>query len=166
MRVGLASDSWETRHGAALALRASIRGIAAFYSKSGRLPAEVTDTFAANIMDIAVRALCALAQERFADFSDVSAVSPVREMCSQVLTVGASCLATICDSESTVRISGLVDTLRNLARYGTEWDVRHAGLVALKYLSLSLLRAGSALGRIIKVRAHEGTYFCNRGRCP
>ena len=139
LQTRLSSDEWEVRHGAALGMRASLRGIRAICARlqSSFIPPLVARDIAANTMDIIVRSLCALAQERFADFSEASTISPVREMCSQVLTIGASCLAHV-RAESRGHIPALVSTLLCLVDSDADWDVRHAGLVALKYLSLSL----------------------------
>ena len=143
-RKSLNHENWETRHGGALGLRSCLQGIFAASPSIERMNPRRIASCSACVTDAMVRALCALMQERFSDFASVAAVSPVREMCSQVLAVGARCIAILPGSSSKGDVDNLIRTLCALAHPdeaqhpdSASWDIRHAALVALKYFIIS-----------------------------
>ncbi|KAJ1340482.1 hypothetical protein BSLG_004929 [Batrachochytrium salamandrivorans] len=86
LSLDLFSPIWEIRHGAAIGLRELLK---AHGTGLGRI---VGLSRAANIArhrawteDLAIRLLCVLALDRFADFVGDQAVLPVRETCAQTL---------------------------------------------------------------------------------
>ncbi|KAJ1569869.1 btaf1 RNA polymerase II, B-TFIID transcription factor-associated, 170kDa, partial [Nowakowskiella sp. JEL0078] len=135
LSLDLFSPHWEIRHGAAIGLREVIQ---AHGGGAGRI---VGDTPAISVLrhrlwieDVAIRLLCVLALDRFADYLGDSVVVPVREMCAQAL--GA--LVKWCDvatSEKVLRVGilRLVEDGVVGQDFQRRWEVRHAGLVALKY---------------------------------
>lgn len=87
------------------------------------------------LQDLSIRLLCVLALDRFADFVGDSVVVPVRESCSQTLGVVASlCDAGVC---RLIMFNGLLKLIDGCGDENnndkSRWEVRHAGLIGLKY---------------------------------
>ncbi|KAI9145271.1 hypothetical protein BKA69DRAFT_1108764 [Paraphysoderma sedebokerense] len=141
--VYLFDPQWEVRHGSAIGLREVLK---VHGSGSGKL---VGLTPAINEMvhrqwleDVSIRILCVFALDRFGDFVGDTVVAPVREMCAQAL--GAllthmtpphvskvqSCLLQLVSFSSPPVKSpaSSIPTGRDL------WEVKHAGLLGLKYV--------------------------------
>ncbi|KAI3435532.1 hypothetical protein D9Q98_001597 [Chlorella vulgaris] len=144
--------AWEVRHGAALALREVLRsqaGAAAVHapvapqpggwsaaSGRGKLAlgpvsvADVTAAAAANarwLEDCAIHLLCVLALDRFGDFVSDQVVAPVRETAAQAMGAVARPLPQHA-------LPSLLGALRQLSEHSGEWEVRHGGLLGLKYV--------------------------------
>ncbi|PKI84186.1 Mot1p [Malassezia vespertilionis] len=142
LSVELFSPTWESRHGAALGLREIFRTQG---SGGGKKMGESLDTNTnlhhAWAEDLAVRLLCVFALDRLGDFVFDQVVAPVRETASQTL---AQLLPHISEDlvhathnvllemirQDSVREANLVG---NGQRNGYIWEVRHAGLLGLKY---------------------------------
>jgi hypothetical protein len=115
--------SWHVRHGALLGILAIMRAWKAYQSK---------ESFGVWPHDILARCICALALDRFGDYSGVSVadtssgvVSPIREMAGQVFSVVFFMAPETIQNDA---ISTLVELSRN-----KEWEVRQGALLALKY---------------------------------
>lgn len=125
--VDLLSPRWETRHGAATALRELIKlhsdsaGKNIYMSKE-----EMENSHQMWVEDVTLRLLCVLSLDRFGDFVSDQVVAPVRETCAQVL--GA-----ILKQMSIDKIEKTVNILIMLTKQ-KEWEVRHGGLLGMKYL--------------------------------
>lgn len=78
------------------------------------------------LQDLAFRLLCVLALDRFGDFVSDQVVAPVRETCAQVL--GA--VLKLMEKEN---VESVLKIVSQLARQN-EWEARHGGLLALKYI--------------------------------
>ena len=76
--------------------------------------------------DAALRFLCVLSLDRFGDFVSDQVVAPVRETCAQVL-------GTILKEMETNKVQETINVLLKLIKQ-KEWEVRHGGLLGLKYL--------------------------------
>lgn len=76
--------------------------------------------------DVAIRLLCVLALDRFGDFVSDAVVAPVRETCAQ-------CLGTVLKLMVENGCRGTLKVLLQLLSQ-KEWEVRHGGLLGLKYL--------------------------------
>lgn len=76
--------------------------------------------------DAALRLICVLSLDRFGDFISDQVVAPVRETCAQVL-------GTIVKEMTVNQVYEVVNLLRILMKQ-EEWEVRHGGLLGLKYL--------------------------------
>lgn len=123
----LFSSSWETRHGAATALREvlSVHGKGA--GRATYIPTnEMEQSHQIWLEDMAIRLLCVLALDRFGDFVSDSVVAPVRETCAQTLCT----ILKLMDSQS---CTGVLDILLKLLEHN-EWEARHGGLLGIKYL--------------------------------
>ncbi|KAL5254709.1 hypothetical protein ACHWQZ_G014221 [Mnemiopsis leidyi] len=105
------STEWEHRHGAAIGLRSIIRKHR--YTRSW-------------LEDLSLRLVTVLALDRFGDYVSHEVVAPVRETTAQVLGIISSHLAT----EDMLLLQGLFLQLLG----SEEWQARHGGLLAIKYL--------------------------------
>ncbi|KAI6111007.1 hypothetical protein F5141DRAFT_1111960 [Pisolithus sp. B1] len=128
LEVDLFSPAWETRHGAAMALRELLKtqGI------SGGMKDLVSVEENARAHEewcnhLAAKLLCVFVLDRFGDFVSDQVVAPVRETVSQTL---ASLLLHM-PLRSVVHVhsakTGKVDERNHV------WEVRHAGLLGIKY---------------------------------
>lgn len=120
----LLSASWETRHGAASALRELLK--AKVSHGAGRRHVQDEDGHQSWLEDLALRLLCVLALDRFGDFVSDQVVAPVRETCAQALGVVASRMR---DD----RVALLLDLLAQLTKQ-SQWEARHGALLGFKYL--------------------------------
>lgn len=123
----LNDSAWIIRHGAAIGLREILK----FHARSAGKSAGLTDEQQQNAhykwhIDCSIRLLQLLILDRFSDFSDDVTVSPVRETAAQVLAIVYTCL-------NDTYLSKILDILIILMSQ-SKWEVRHSGLLALKYL--------------------------------
>ncbi|KAJ3055042.1 btaf1 RNA polymerase II, B-TFIID transcription factor-associated, 170kDa, partial [Rhizophlyctis rosea] len=140
--LDLFHPKWTTRHGAAIALREIIKIHACGAGKLVGVSKEENGKRNKKWMeDVGIHFLCVLGLDRFADFVGDQAVSPVRETVAQAL--GA--LMRWCDKELCVKVleEGLLKLVDGVGGQGNgkienagtneQWQVRHGGLVGLKY---------------------------------
>ncbi|KAK3929318.1 TATA-binding protein-associated factor 172 [Frankliniella fusca] len=123
----LFSCCWETRHGAATALREFIK----IHGPGGGKIANVTKKEMELLHqhwleDVALRLLCVLGLDRFGDFVSDQVTAPVRETCAQALGM----VLQIMPSQS---VHQALQVLLELLKH-REWEARHGGLLGLKYL--------------------------------
>ncbi|KAJ1345047.1 hypothetical protein BSLG_000562 [Batrachochytrium salamandrivorans] len=147
LSLDLFSPIWEIRHGAAIGLRELLK---AHGTGLGRI---VGLSRAANIArhrawteDLAIRLLCVLALDRFADFVGDQAVLPVRETCAQTLGT----LMHLSDPELCLLVvnkgfvpligdpfgqaNGQEQQRGSVSSHSSEqWEVRHSALIGLKF---------------------------------
>ncbi|KAJ3098886.1 btaf1 RNA polymerase II, B-TFIID transcription factor-associated, 170kDa [Phlyctochytrium planicorne] len=138
--------SWEIRHGAAIGLREVLKIHGAGPGRIVGLPMERNNSRHQQwLEDVSIRLLCVLALDRFADFVGDHVMVPVRETCAQTLGV----ILQFCNSDLCLRVvsQGLIKLVEgrevlkkaatDAARSGdgrdVGWEVRHAGLIGLKY---------------------------------
>lgn len=125
--LDLFNPKWETRHGAATALRELFKTHASGGGKSVFMTAaEMEENHLLWLEDAVLRLLCVLALDRFGDFISDQVVAPVRETCAQVLGTTLKDMP-ICIVQNTV------DVLMRLMTQ-EEWEVRHGGLLGIKYM--------------------------------
>ena len=144
--VGLFAPAWEVRHGAALGLRELIKLHGASAGRTvGDAPQANDQANAERLLGLAHAVLTLLALDRFGDFNADQLVAPVRETAGQAL---ASVLVHLPARHVTEVHAVLVGMVRQdwlqagsasamsaaggRAR-GYAWEVRHAGLLGLKY---------------------------------
>ncbi|WVO17696.1 hypothetical protein L204_105394 [Cryptococcus depauperatus] len=124
--------TWQTRHGSALAIMEILRSLSSSFAL--RQPA--------FLLSLARQLLYLLAMDRFGDFVGDTVIAPVRETAAQTLGVFLKYLPT----SSVVEIHNTLMTMvkQPWAKRGKEaeqnqkgekfaWEVRHAGLLGLKY---------------------------------
>ncbi|XP_042211205.1 TATA-binding protein-associated factor 172-like [Homarus americanus] len=127
LATDLFSLAWETRHGAATALRQVIKvhgrggGKTTYHTKE-----QMEQNHQAWLEDMAVRLMCVLALDRFGDFVSDQVVAPVRETCAQAL-------GSILHLLSEGGVYGVLSLLETMLSWG-DWEARHGGLLGLKYL--------------------------------
>ncbi|KAJ1561339.1 btaf1 RNA polymerase II, B-TFIID transcription factor-associated, 170kDa [Cladochytrium tenue] len=141
LALDLFHPNWERRHGAALGLREILKTHVNGAGRLADLDVAVNETRHRNwLEDISIRLLCVLALDRFADFVGDHAVAPVRETCAQTLGV----VVKSCDKPTCLRIvhQGLLKLIQGgegakrqdqTSARESRWEVRHAGLIGLKY---------------------------------
>ncbi|KAH8383101.1 hypothetical protein KR009_006769, partial [Drosophila setifemur] len=126
--IDLFHAKWEVRHGAATALRELINQHAQGAGKSVQQTREQMDESHSRwLEDAALRLLCVLCLDRFGDFVSDQVVAPVRETCAQVL-------GTLVKEIDAGKVQRIVDILLQLIQHKNEWEVRHGGLLGLKYV--------------------------------
>lgn len=125
--IDLFSPRWETRHGAATALRELLKSHINGAGKSAYMTSDEMEVFHLLwLEDVVLRLLCVLALDRFGDFVSDQVVAPVRETCAQVL--GA-----VLKEMPIGKVENTVTILRQLIKQ-KEWEVRHGGLLGIKYM--------------------------------
>ncbi len=149
--VDLLHPAWETRHGAALGLRAILGSQAesaginvsiedvptGWLAAEGRgrpnlMPLEAADVERAAreneiwLEDCAMHLLCVLALDQFGDFASDDVVAPVRETAAQALGIVSASMSAALFSK----------TIKSLSKIGLadNWEARHGALSGLKYL--------------------------------
>ncbi|XP_041362673.1 TATA-binding protein-associated factor 172-like isoform X2 [Gigantopelta aegis] len=123
----LFNNAWEVRHGAATGLRDVIK----LHGRSSGMASDTPSDELSSInqvwlSDLSLRLLCVLALDRFGDFVSDEVVAPVRETCAQTLGVIVKYL----DIDGVHGVLGVLLQLLSQNR----WEVRHGGLLSLKYL--------------------------------
>ncbi|XP_060582986.1 TATA-binding protein-associated factor 172-like [Ruditapes philippinarum] len=127
LMADLFHTAWETRHGAATGLREVIKLHGRGAGKSQDTPADQMS--AVNqiwLSDLALRLLSVIALDRFGDYVSDEVVAPVRETCAQTLGVVIKFL----EADG---IQGVLCILLQLLTQ-KQWEVRHGGLLGMKYL--------------------------------
>ncbi|PCH38434.1 SNF2 chromatin remodeling protein [Wolfiporia cocos MD-104 SS10] len=147
LEVDLFSPAWEVRHGAAMALRELLK----LQGKYGGM--QVGLSWEENLIaherwcnDLAVKFLCVFVLDRFGDFVSDQVVAPVRETVSQtlaslllhmprrsVLRVHSVLLQMICQ-DFPIAVKHTKSKTKDMGgERGHVWEVRHAGLLGIKY---------------------------------
>ncbi|OQR73984.1 TATA-binding protein-associated factor 172-like [Tropilaelaps mercedesae] len=136
----LFKPSWETRHGAATALRELTRlhGTGAGIVK-GMTREEMIASNQQYLENLALRFVCVLALDKFGDFLSDQVVAPVRETTAQAL---GFCLRQM----EPQKVDALLDILLKMADSRDSWEARHGGLLGIKYL-LAISGQSSTNGR-------------------
>eukprot|EP00794_Sanderia_malayensis_P009222 gene9222-10196_t len=119
--------AWEVRHGAASGLREIIKIHGNGAGKRKDMSSE--QMYKANkewLEDAALRLLCIFALDQFGDYVSDDVVAPVRETCSQTLGAVLHCM----DDDSVSKVLGVLLTLQEQE----QWQVRHGGLLGIKYV--------------------------------
>ncbi|XP_058055877.1 TATA-binding protein-associated factor 172 [Anopheles bellator] len=125
--LDLFSPRWETRHGSATALRELLKSHSQGAGKSvGMSKTEMERQHQLWLEDATLRLLCVLALDRFGDFVSDQVVAPVRETCAQVL-------GTVLRQLPLAKVHQTVNILLTFVKQ-KEWEVRHGGLLGIKYM--------------------------------
>ncbi|EFA86022.1 SNF2-related domain-containing protein [Heterostelium album PN500] len=127
--IDLFNPQWEIRHGSAVGLRELCRkhgkgGGVTVYTKPERI--ELVNTL--WLEDFAIRLLCVIALDRFGDYISDQVVAPVRETCAQVLGLVVKYM----NADSVMRVLSVLLHLQD----NKQWEVRHGGLLGIKYLAV------------------------------
>jgi TATA-binding protein-associated factor len=140
----LRSGEWEARHGSSLALRDLVR----LHGESYGMHDNCTDSQNKRLHETALGSVAAvilemLAQDRFGDFVGDQVVAPVREAGSQALAslMRHLDLRSVADIHSVLLHMILQEWISRKSAAGSInspaikhiWELRHAGLMGLKY---------------------------------
>lgn len=127
LKCDIFNSKWEIRHGSAAALRAILKNHIKDCGKNINLSEKENENLHnCWLEDMSLRLMYVLALDRFGDFVSDQVVAPVRETAAQVLgTIQIS----IPDSKVEQTVKTLITFLKQ-----EEWEVRHAGLLGLKYI--------------------------------
>lgn len=117
LRSNALNANWTVRHGALLGLKSIL-------TRSGMAWDDLL------LAVVARDVLSVLVLDRFADFVGDQTVAPVRETAAQVLTLVFTHL-----KQNPVARKLLWETSLELAQHPDEWQIRHGGLLCIKYLS-------------------------------
>lgn len=141
LKVDVLHPSWEVRHGALMALREIVKTQGgAGGALAGPPPSDNAGHHSAWCEDLAASILRVFALDRFGDFVGDQVVAPVRETASQALS---ALLVHMPPGDVRLTQSVLMDMVAQTAvkelrreegRRNHFWEVRHAGLLGLKYL--------------------------------
>ncbi|XP_022080347.1 TATA-binding protein-associated factor 172-like isoform X2 [Acanthaster planci] len=127
LSTDLFHQSWEVRHGAATGIREVVKVHGQSAGKSVDQPLDQQESLNQMWMeDMALRLLCVLTLDRFGDFVSDEVVAPVRETCAQALGV-------VLHHMTTAGVHGVLGVLLQLLSQ-EQWEVRHGGLLGMKYL--------------------------------
>uniref|UniRef100_A0A8C8JL13 BTAF1 RNA polymerase II, B-TFIID transcription factor-associated n=1 Tax=Oncorhynchus tshawytscha TaxID=74940 RepID=A0A8C8JL13_ONCTS len=122
----LFNPSWEIRHGAGTGLREILKSQG---TGGGKLVGSTAEQMERHhqewLEDVVIRLLCVFALDRFGDFVSDEVVAPVRETCAQTLGVA---LRHMTDSGVAMTVDILLKLLTE-----DQWEVRHGGLLGIKY---------------------------------
>ncbi|KAI0078954.1 SNF2 chromatin remodeling protein [Panus rudis PR-1116 ss-1] len=147
LEVDLFSPAWEVRHGAAMALRELLKSQGRFGGMQVGLPWEENEIAHEKwCNDLAVKLLCIFVLDRFGDFVSDQVVAPVRETVSQTLAslllhmprrsvmhVHSILLQMIRQDFAPPANQAATKTPGRKTAAGHVWEVRHAGLLGIKY---------------------------------
>lgn len=124
--LDLFNPAWEIRHGAAIALREIVRHQGKSAGKRLDLLQESNDKLNQLwLVDISLTSICILGLDKFGDFLFDQVVAPVRENAAQLL---GCCVSVMLEPYAHRVVTILLKMLEN-----PSWEVRHGGIIGLKY---------------------------------
>ncbi|KAI8967520.1 hypothetical protein BDF20DRAFT_899694 [Mycotypha africana] len=132
--LDLFDPAWEIRHGAGIGLRSILKAHGDGAGKKlAANKAKNEELHNAWLEDVAIRLLCVFALDRFADFVSDQVVCPVRETCSQTLGVVLQYMSPFAVQKVHENLLKLINQSDPAFEGRSIWEVRHAGLLGLKY---------------------------------
>ncbi|WAQ86176.1 hypothetical protein PtA15_6A808 [Puccinia triticina] len=175
LMIDLFSSQWEYRHGAALSLIPLLKIQGSGAAKSvGVTRLQNSEQHQLWMEDIGLRLICLLSLDRFGDYVGDQVIAPVRETAAQAISLVGRYL----DQSGVQHMLSIFHQMveqknaRSHPQRGYAWQVRHAGLLGMKYLVAvknDMLRVGpkedlndatgstSANDPILKPEANNGT---------
>ena len=118
---------WEYRHGAAVGLRAIIKLHGNGAGKAAdAAPKKIHALHDGWMEDMAIRLICVCALDHFGDFVTDEVVAPVRNTAAEALSV-------VLKYMRQEAVGHVLTNLLELQRH-SNWQVRHGGLLGIKYL--------------------------------
>ena len=134
LKFDLFDESWEIRHGAAMALREIVRVHGAGAGRERGLDRLNNDRSNESwLNDLACRLCCILMLDRFGDYISDNVVAPIRETVGQTLgALMAHLSSTTVNSVYTVLYRMVMQT--DLNTPSRIWEVCHGGMTGMRYL--------------------------------
>lgn len=146
----LFENSWEMRHGAAIALREIVRYQGKSAGKRSDLPKSINEKLNQLwLVDMALKAITVLALDKFGDFLFDQVIAPVRENAAQLLSC---CVLNLPHDIACLLMKKLLEMLDS-----PNWETRHGGILGLKY-SLSVV--DSAVTKRILIESFDHIFKC------
>ncbi|POV96247.1 hypothetical protein PSTT_15759 [Puccinia striiformis] len=137
LMIDLFSSQWEFRHGAALTLIPLLKIQGSGAAKSVGAPRyRNSEQHQSWMEDIGLRLICLLSLDRFGDYVGDQVHAPVRETAAQAISLVGRWL----DQSGVQHMLSIFHQMveqKNVASHpqrGYAWQVRHAGLLGMKYL--------------------------------
>ncbi|KNE89981.1 hypothetical protein PSTG_16566 [Puccinia striiformis f. sp. tritici PST-78] len=137
LMIDLFSSQWEFRHGAALTLIPLLKIQGSGAAKSVGAPRyRNSEQHQSWMEDIGLRLICLLSLDRFGDYVGDQVIAPVRETAAQAISLVGRWL----DQSGVQHMLSIFHQMveqKNVASHpqrGYAWQVRHAGLLGMKYL--------------------------------
>ncbi|KAI9618039.1 hypothetical protein KEM48_006979 [Puccinia striiformis f. sp. tritici PST-130] len=137
LMIDLFSSQWEFRHGAALTLIPLLKIQGSGAAKSVGAPRyRNSEQHQSWMEDIGLRLICLLSLDRFGDYVGDQVIAPVRETAAQAISFVGRWL----DQSGVQHMLSIFHQMveqKNVASHpqrGYAWQVRHAGLLGMKYL--------------------------------
>jgi len=125
--IDLFSPLWQIRHGASVGLREICKRHGSGGGKTIHTPIDQLDYVNSKwLEDFSLRLLCVIALDRFGDYVSDQVVAPVRETCAQTLGVVVKYM----NRDGVLKVLDILLQLQN----NKQWEVRHGGLLGIKYL--------------------------------
>lgn len=121
---------WEARHGAAVGVRQMLAVHAESVGRRSLCSLRADRENARWLEDIACRLLCVLAMDRFGDFVGDAVVAPVRETAAMAMAAASRAMS---DSQVADLVRVML-TLLESEQAQRQWEVRHAVLLAVRYV--------------------------------
>ncbi|KAI8080523.1 hypothetical protein BDF21DRAFT_444546 [Thamnidium elegans] len=159
--LDLFDPAWEIRHGAGIGLRSIMKAHGEGAGKRVGSKAKNDALHNAWLEDVAIRLLCVFALDRFADFVSDQVVCPVRETCSQTLGVVLQYMQPASVKKVHENLLKLINQDDDSFGGRSIWEVRHAGLLGLKYTVavrkdlVEMLVEGTTGAVILGLRDHD-----------
>ncbi|CAO3683683.1 unnamed protein product [Rhizopus stolonifer] len=159
--LDLFDPAWEIRHGAGIGLRSILKAHGEGSGKKVGCREKNGELHNAWLEDCAIRLLCVFALDRFADFVSDQVVCPVRETCSQTLGVVLQYMTPEAVKQVHENLLKLIDQQDPAFDGRSIWEVRHAGLLGLKYAVavrkdlVDILVEGTTGAVILGLRDHD-----------
>ncbi|CEG64225.1 Putative TATA-binding protein associated factor Mot1 [Rhizopus microsporus] len=159
--LDLFDPAWEIRHGAGIGLRSILKAHGAGAGKKVGYKEKNKELHNAWLEDCAIRLLCVFALDRFADFVSDQVVCPVRETCSQTLGVVLQYMTPEAVGKVHDNLLKLINQQDPAFAGKSIWEVRHAGLLGLKYTVavrkdlVEMLVEGTTGAIILGLRDHD-----------
>ncbi|KAI7862134.1 hypothetical protein BDF14DRAFT_1746376 [Spinellus fusiger] len=160
--MDLFDPAWEIRHGAGIGIRSILKvhgvGVGKIEGLSSEKNSALHDAW---LEDVAIRLLCVFALDRFADFVSDQVVCPVRETCSQTLGVVLQSMQPLSVAKVHTTLLQLITQEVPIFNGQSIWEVRHAGLLGLKYAVavrkdlVEILVEGTTRAVILGLRDHD-----------
>jgi len=137
LMIDLFSSQWEYRHGAALSLIPLLKIQGSGAAKSvGATRSRNSEQHQLWMEDIGLRLICLLSLDRFGDYVGDQVIAPVRETAAQAISLVGRWL----EPRGVQHILSIFHQMveqKNVSSHpprGYAWQVRHAGLLGMKYL--------------------------------
>ncbi|KAI8639842.1 hypothetical protein BD408DRAFT_371118 [Parasitella parasitica] len=159
--LDLFDPAWEIRHGAGIGLRSILKEHGDGAGKRLGDKSKNDESHNAWLEDAAIRLLCVFALDRFADFVSDQVVCPVRETCSQTLGVVLQFMTASSVEKVHENLLKLINQDDPSFGGRSIWEVRHAGLLGLKYTVavrkdlVEMLVDGTTGAVILGLRDHD-----------